>query len=101
MEIESPVVHMGKPHDVYIGRPSIWGNPYTHQARTQAKFVVATRDEAIEKYEVYIRSTPELLRRLPELRGKRLGCWCAPFPCHGDVLVKLLAQVDAGTLAIP
>jgi hypothetical protein len=25
------------------------------------------------------------------LRGKTLGCWCKPLPCHGDVIVELLA----------
>ena len=32
---------------------------------------------------------------LPDLEGMRLGCWCAPLPCHGDVLVKLLRNDDA------
>jgi hypothetical protein len=26
---------------------------------------------------------------LPELRGLDLICWCAPLPCHGDVLLRL------------
>lgn len=33
-------------------------------------------------------------QRLRVLRGQRLGCWCAPEPCHGDVLVRLLAEFD-------
>ena len=32
---------------------------------------------------------PALLARLPELKGKRLICWCAPLRCHGDVLHRL------------
>ena len=35
---------------------------------------------------------PALLAALPELRGKRLGCWCAPQACHGDVLAQLADQ---------
>ena len=31
---------------------------------------------------------------LGELGGKRLGCWCAPLSCHGDVLVKLWKQAN-------
>ena len=32
----------------------------------------------------------EMVRRLPELRGKNLGCWCKPgAPCHADVLLDL------------
>jgi hypothetical protein len=85
------VVHCKRePFDVYIGRPSRWGNPYSHLARgTKARFVVATREQAIEAYELYLVGCPELVAALPELRGKVLGCWCAPKPCHGDVLVRL------------
>jgi hypothetical protein len=28
-----------------------------------------------------------------ELRGKVLGCWCAPLPCHGHVLA-CIADAD-------
>lgn len=67
--------------DVYIGRPSKWGNPFTHIAdrRTLAKFVVATRQESIDKYKV---SRPDLMNALHELKGRRLVCWCKPLPCH-------------------
>lgn len=67
---------------IYIGRPSIWGNP----------FVVGmhgTREEVIAKYEKRLCADPALLARLPELEGKDLVCWCAPLPCHGDVLIRL------------
>lgn len=31
-----------------------------------------------------------LVRRLPDLRGKNLACWCAlDRPCHADVLLEL------------
>jgi hypothetical protein len=45
----------------------------------------------IRKYREYLLSNPDLLDRLPELEGKTLGCWCAPKPCHGDVLVEILS----------
>ncbi len=67
---------------VYIGRPSKWGNP----------FVVGmdgTREEVIEKYERFITAHRPLMKRLFELRGKDLVCWCAPEKCHGDVLLRL------------
>lgn len=84
------VVHCKRePYDVYIGRPSIWGNPFSHLDDTLAQFRVATREEAIEAYEEWINQRPDLLSLLPDLRGKVLGCWCAPKPCHGDVLVRL------------
>jgi len=91
------VVHCKKaPYDVYIGRGkgSIWGNPFTHiEKGTLARFVVASREEAIAAYRKWILGQPELLARLPELQGKTLGCWCAPLPCHGDVLAELADAV--------
>lgn len=84
------VVHNKRePFDVYIGRPSKWGNPFSHQAGTLAQFRVATREEAIARYEVWIKTQPHLIAALHELRGKVLGCWCSPKACHGDVLARL------------
>ena len=80
---EMQVVHCKRePFDVYIGRPSKWGNP----------FVIGrdgSREEVIEKYRSWILSQAHLVAALPELKGKILGCWCKPYPCHGDVLVEL------------
>jgi len=72
-------------HDVYIGHPSIWGNPFKIG-------IDGNREEVIEQYENYIRNNPYLMERLMELEGKTLGCWCKPKPCHGDVLVKLIKE---------
>src|SRR5579859_1174800 len=87
------VVHCKKePYDVYIGRPSKWGNPFTHikDKTTIAEFVVDSREEAIKKYREWILNQPALLNDLHELKGKTLGCWCKPQSCHGDVLVELI-----------
>lgn len=85
------VVRQNQPHDVYIGRPSKWGNPFSHLSPngTLAKYRVATREDAVAAYENWIQGQPQLLADLPELRGKVLGCWCAPLLCHGEVLVRL------------
>ena len=83
------VVHCKKEEfDVYIGRGSVWGNPYSHREGTLAEHIVGSRSEAIQKYEEYLLSNEDLMRRLPELKGKVLGCWCKPKSCHGDVLLK-------------
>lgn len=76
-----------EPYDVYIGRPSKWGNPFVIG-------VDGTREEVIAKYEQYVRESPKLMAALPELEGKTLGCWCAPLPCHGDVLIKLVGETQ-------
>jgi hypothetical protein len=74
--------------DVYVGSSSarfdgsIWSNPF--------KFGTdGTRSEVTAKYRQHLMSRPDLLERLPELRGKRLGCWCAPQACHADVLAEM------------
>lgn len=83
------VVHFKKmPYDVYIGRPSKWGNPFSHKEGTQAQFKVKDRREAIQKFEEYLLGNEELMSQIHELKGKVLGCWCKPQACHGDVLVK-------------
>jgi hypothetical protein len=46
-------------------------------------------DRAVKEYRAYILKKPELLERLPELRGKVLGCWCYPKICHGNILIEL------------
>jgi len=89
--MKTTVVNSRREHyDVYIGRGGQWGNPFLIGRD-------GTREEVIEKYRVWILGQPGLLRQLPMLKGKRLGCFCAPHPCHGDVLV---AMVDADLGAI-
>lgn len=84
------VVHCKKEEfDVYIGRGSKWGNPFSHKEGTLAEHVVGSREEAIAKYEEYLLSNQELVDSLPELKGKVLGCWCKPKACHGDILLNL------------
>ena len=70
------------PYDVRIDRKTKWGNP----------FVIGkdgTREEVIAKYKDWIQEQPHLMGAIHELKGKRLGCWCAPSACHGDVLASL------------
>jgi hypothetical protein len=79
------VVHCKRErYDVYVGRGrgSRWGNQFK-EGRD------GTRQQVIAKYERWLQAQPELMARLPELRGKVLGCWCAPKPCHADVLMRL------------
>ena len=100
METETRVVNIRKEnYDVYIGRATgergKWGNPFTHikDKQTKAEFVVDTREQAIEKYREWIMQQPTLLACLPELKGQRLGCFCKPKSCHGDILVELVTEL--------
>ncbi len=83
-------------YDVYIGRPSKWENPFTHisDRKTLAKYIVNSRDEAIECYRDYITNGEgkHLIHDLFELKDKTLGCWCYPEKCHGDVLIELVEE---------
>ncbi len=81
-------------YDVYIGRGSKWGNPFSHLKNSSAKWKVSTREESIECYQKWVLTQPHLMGSLNELYGKTLGCYCKkknnPLPCHGDVLIKLV-----------
>lgn len=81
-----------EPFDVYIGRGSVWGNDYSHLPETKASHKVDTRDEAVECYRDQlwdsICSGKITIDMLKSLNGKRLGCFCKPKSCHGDIIVK-------------
>lgn len=73
----------GAPYDVFVGRPSKWGNPFALRPNI-------TRESAVKNFARYILEKPELLAAVgPELKGKTLGCYCAPLLCHGMVLARL------------
>lgn len=98
---DTRVVHCRKEsYDVYIGRPSEYGNPYTHinDKQTKAQFVVKTREDAISSYRKWLLSQPEMLKRIMELDGKVLGCWCKPKSCHGDVIVEVINKIKTGEI---
>lgn len=71
-------------YDIYIGRPSIFGNPYRS----------GSRDENCDHYEEYfqsrIQTDPSFKKQVLALKGKRLGCFCKPERCHGDTIVSYL-----------
>jgi uncharacterized protein DUF4326 len=87
------VVHCKRePYDVYIGRPSKWGNPIILANNTLAErriVLVAYRSLVESGYlgDVLGSDWREIIKK--ELRGKVLGCWCSPKPCHGDVLLEV------------
>lgn len=68
---------------VYIGRGGKWGNPFVIG-------IDGNRAEVIAKYEAWLRGNPALMAAAKrELKGQDLVCWCAPRPCHGDVLERI------------
>lgn len=86
----------------YIGRPSRYGNPYSHKQGKYVGYLVSSRDEAISKYIEYFEKV--MKRELPtyytkefitkedvvkDLRGKDLSCFCTPLRCHAQYLIKI------------
>lgn len=78
---------------VYVGRPTIWGNPFKVDSAT-------TRMCALTQYRLWLAGRKAtgggglrrltVLARLGELRGKDLACWCRlDQACHADVLLEI------------
>lgn len=78
-------------YDVYVGRGSKWGNPFSHRpSRVAGTIYVKDRAEAVRRHAEWIRTQPQLLAAIPELRGKILGCHCGENdPCHAKTLADL------------
>ena len=77
----------------YIGRGSYWGNPYSMYEDGE------DREEVIRKYKYdfdYEKFPNKEKSEVYKLAGKRLGCFCKPQPCHGDVLASYLNAYDDG-----
>jgi len=77
----------------YIGRGSYWGNPYSMYEEGDS------RDEVIRKYKYdfdYEKFPNKDKADVYQLAGKRLGCFCKPQSCHGDVLANFLNSWDDG-----
>lgn len=81
---------------VYIGRKcygypaSKWANPF----KLAPKASDLERRRCLDYYLRHLNNRPDLMAAIPELRGKVLGCWCAPRLCHGHTLALL---ADEGT----
>ena len=78
-------------YDVYIGRPSKWGNPFRIGRDGDRVAVICKFAEwfyAPEQHQLR-------LDAVAELKDKVLGCWCAPFACHGGVIATFVDTYDA------
>lgn len=80
-------VKKGQKADVYIGRPGPFGNPYVIGPD-------GDREEVIRLFRVYfydrMKMDPTWKQKVESLRGKSLGCFCAPMACHGNVIAEYL-----------
>ena len=90
-------------NNVYIGRAGIVFIDKQRFPKQSSNFANpfkigkdGTHNEVIEKYKNYITKKLEedilLQEELLKMKGKNLGCWCAPEPCHGNILLELLSD---------
>lgn len=77
-----------------IDRQSDWGNPFEMGKD-------GSRETVIASFKVYYDLKPSLQKRIGELRGKVLACWCCPEACHGEVLIEVAALAETEGVAQP
>lgn len=84
---------------VYIGRPSVLGNPFPMQFESQRASVVAAyrkwlqarySDDASVFAELH-----QLADRVKAGESIALQCWCAPCACHGDVIIDAINWINS------
>jgi hypothetical protein len=79
----------GKGQDGYFGNPIRLVNPHRQEERTRN----------LEQYRKYfydrLEIDGEFRRRIQALKGKTLGCFCKPLPCHGDVIAEYLDKHES------
>jgi len=96
--------HTPSPHDVYIGRPSVLGNIYSHRTGTLASIIVKNRAEAVARYAKWLdanyesddkvrREIDRLVQMYKDGKHINLVCWCTPFQCHGDVIKRKVEKL--------
>ena len=80
---------------IYVGRPGKWGNPFKIGSTLNKVGEICTREKSIRLYRFRLETMEAIGKAMPleELRGKDLVCWCAPLPCHADILLELANEV--------
>lgn len=97
------------PGDVYVGRRQAGATPFTEGIDGGDGFfgnpfhigIDGTREDVIARFETWaryqIKTRPRYEARVKALHGKRLFCYCAPLPCHANVLERLAAELNGVT----
>lgn len=83
-----------EPYDVYVGRGTIWGNPYQIGAD-------GDRDEVIRKFAYdfqrgFLKASNDFEKNISKLKGKVIACHCKPAACHGDIIAAYVNALDDG-----
>lgn len=76
---------------IYVGRPTKFGNPFRVGSYYNGKLL--RQSDAVEQYRDWLLNSDQGLEIMKaakaELKGKDLVCWCAPKPCHADILFEV------------
>jgi hypothetical protein len=78
--------YFGNNHPVYQVGKSWTECPICHCKHTREEAIAAFKKD----FDIRIKNDPQFLFRVSELRGKRLGCFCKPLKCHGNVYKEWL-----------
>lgn len=91
MTVVNKHTHTPTPDDVYIGRGSRWGNPFIiGRDGTRADVIGKYDEDMAHKMKMGWVLDSDLLA----LKDKNLVCYCAPKACHGDVLERLITEIE-------
>jgi len=103
IKVVNKYTHIETEYDYYIARPSILGNPYSHNKNSIAKYYVESRNIAIDKYKNYFyekintdnefkNEINKLIKIYKENKKINLVCWCKPKKCHGDIIKEYIIK---------
>ena len=95
---------MDDPNNIYVARNGVVFVDKVRYPRISSPFANpykvgkdGDRETVITKYEDYIiekiEKNPKLKDQIKEMKGKNLGCWCHPLPCHADVLLRIINEM--------
>ena len=95
--MQTVVVNINKENfDVYIGRAGRGEDGYFSNPFRIGHGI--SREDAVKRFQSYftdrIEKDSEFKRRVLALQGKRLGCFCKPKVCHGDVIANWLNKME-------
>lgn len=82
---------------IYIGRGHgcKYGNPFTSKKSRLAEYV-GSKQEALRRFREYLDENPhlvdDLIKDLKENVVHKLGCWCSPSPCHGEIFIEKINE---------
>jgi hypothetical protein len=93
-----------EPYDVYIGRAGknkdgYFGNPISIGKKCiVCENIHHESGSTLDCYKIYfeerIENDPDFKYKALQLKGKTLGCFCKPKPCHGDIIVDYIENIN-------